>query len=106
MHHLVGSILSVMQQQKPISYESHSQMKESGRITHDYIRCASQPDSKKVVMVVPGANSDIEMNHVRAIVRKAVKLGYHAIVVNPVVPPQVELQDLEVIDYRESTALE
>ena len=56
-------------------------------------------------MVVPGANSDIEMNHVRAIVRKATKLGYHAIVVNPVVPPQTNLQDLEIIDYREASAL-
>lgn len=77
-----------------------------GRVTHDYIRCSERPDSKRVVMVLPGANCDIEMNHVRAIVRKAIKLGYHAIVVNPVVPPQTEVQDLDLIDYRQPGALE
>ena len=77
-----------------------------GKITHDYVRCTTEHNSKKVVMVVPGANSDIEMNHVRAIVRKADKLGYNAIVVNPVVPPQTHLQDLDIIDYRQTIALQ
>lgn len=61
-------------------------------------------------MIVPGSNSDINKGHVRAIVRKATKLGYHAIVVNPVVPPRTNLeddvvQDLDIIDYREASAL-
>ena len=55
-------------------------------LTHDYVRCENRL-TKKVVLVVPGVSSDIEMNHVRAIVRRAVKQGYHAIVVNPVTPP-------------------
>lgn len=74
-------------------------------MTHDYVRCPTEPVSRKVILVVPGANSDIEMNHVRAIVRKAGKLGYHAIVVNPVVPPQTHLHDLDIIDYRDANAL-
>jgi len=74
-------------------------------MTHDYVRCLKDPSSKKVVLVVPGANSDIEMNHIRAVVRQASKRGYHAIVVNPVVPPQDSVKALEIIDYRQDHAL-
>lgn len=75
-------------------------------MTHDFVRSSIDPTSKKVVLVVPGANSDIEMNHITAIVKKAVKLGYHAIVVNPVVPPQQDMKNLEMVDYSQNEALE
>lgn len=74
-------------------------------MTHDYVRSATDPSSKKVVLVVPGVNSDIEMNHVTAIVKKAAKLGYHAIVVNPVVPPQQDMKNLEMVDYSQNGTL-
>ena len=52
------------------------------------------------MLIVPGVNSDIEMNHIRATVTAAVKRGYHCIVVNICTPPQDHLKDLELIDFR------
>jgi len=74
-------------------------------ITHDFIRSSTNPESKKVVFVVPGANSDIEMNHITAIVKKADKRGYHAIVTNPISPPQSDLKDLALNDYTKDEAI-
>ena len=56
-------------------------------------------------MIVPGVNSDIEMNHIRATVSAVVKRGYHAIVVNICTPPQDHLTGLEIIDFRKKESL-
>ena len=91
---------------KNIEFESHKLEGEAGSITHDFVRSSSKPESKKVVLIVPGANSDIEMNHVRAVVRQADKRGYHSVVFNPSVPPQQSIRDLEIIDFRSDHALD
>ena len=59
----------VVNRNKSIDYESHQLWSEAGLMTHDYVRCTTNPATKKAVLVLPGANSDIEMNHIRAIVR-------------------------------------
>ena len=103
---VVAGIMSVMHGvYKPIEFESHKIFCEEGLITHDYVRSSKNPESQKVVLVMPGANSDIEMNHVRAIVKQADKRGYHAIVVNSVTPPQADIKDLATIDYRQDEAV-
>ena len=77
-----------------------SQSGQGGYVCYDLMRCAAQPDSTKVLFIVPGVNSSIEDHHINATARKALADGFHCVVVNPVRPdPKKGIKDLEIIDY-------
>jgi predicted alpha/beta-fold hydrolase len=63
-----------------------------------------QPESesnkrKKVLFLVPGANSDSLTSHVVAVTNAAYKRGYNTFVLNPMCPSDSDHKNLEVIDF-------
>lgn len=71
---------------------------------YDYIK-STNPDSKKVLFIIPGVTCNINEHHIKATCRKAYKEGYNVIVVNPVAPPDYQGKNLEVIEYHNNSAI-
>jgi len=73
---------------------------QGGFMCYDVIRSETQPQSKKVLFIVPGVNSSLQDHHVNATARRAAAEGFHCVVVNPVRPdPKKGITDLEIIDF-------
>ena len=67
---------------------------------YDVVRSSKEPDSKKVLFIIPGVNCSLKDHHINSTVRQASEQGYHSVLVNPVRPElERNISDLEVIDY-------
>lgn len=73
---------------------------------YDVVRSKTDPDSKKVLFIVPGVNCSLRDHHINATVKHASLQGYHSVLVNPVRPElTLNISDLEVIDYSRVEAI-
>ena len=63
-----------------------SQCGQGGMVCYDVVRSNVEPNSKRIIFIVPGVNSNLQDHHINATVKQANSLGYHCVVVNPVRP--------------------